>query len=1178
MHESPVRVSPIVHSQGNKNLTIPVKIHRGNEDIKVSALVDSGAEGEFIHHKVIEKYQIPARRLAKPIKIQNVDGSPNKAGNITHDATCTVDIDGQQSRERFLVTDTGKTDAILGLPWLQRQNPTIDWQKGTVQLSDDPSIQALRIAAKTSTSAELAQQSRTEKDATPIEDRIPVEFHEFLPLFNGEIASQFPPKRDCDHKIEFKRGFAPKKARIYPMTLEEDKALKAFIQENLAKGFIQPSKSPQASACFFVGKKDGSKRLCQDYRYVNEWTVKNSYPLPLSIDAPDSLKGARFFTIFDIQSGYNNIQIALKDRWKAAFVTKYGLFEPTVMFFGLCNSPATFQAFMDDIFREEIAKGEVIIYMDDMLIPGRTKEELRERTNAILRKLRDNHLCLKATKCKFEQTEVEYLGMIISHDRIAMDPTKLSGIRDWPTPTRVKHVQQFLGFANFYRRFIPGYANITKPLDRLKVKNKAWDWTSECQEAFTRLKAEFQKRHTLLIPDKRKPFVLETDASKVASGAILLQHDDNGELKPCGFLSKAFNPTEQRYEIYDRELLAIIRGLQAFRHYLEGSPHIVLIRCDHKNLTFFRHAQRLRPRQFRWHLELSMYNIKITHTPGKKMAMADALSRWSSYGEGEEDPKMVLLPDSMFEESLETDNIATVEINALSDPDTEESDKSQDEDEPLIDLDVIKEQLRTLTLNDPDCQFIKQAIAKQSLPPFKTALSDWEERDGMLFHKNRIYVPANLELKREIVKVHHVPRIMGHPGARKTFVLTRRTFWWPGMSYFVNEYVRGCAYCQQAKANTHPNVPPLIPIDADPRATPFSTITMDFITGLPESQGHDALLVIVDHDCTKGIILAPCKTTIGAIGTARLIFEHVVRRFGLPKRIISDRGPQFASRTFKALFAKVGVKTSLSTAYHPQTDGQTERANQEIETYLRIYCSRQPEKWADHLTEIEFCHNNREQSAIKESPFYVMMGYHPTTWPDDRDRDDHIPSVSERITALSDIRSEASAALELARNQMAERSRAHYQAFEVDELVWLDSRNIATLDSPKFKQKRLGPFRVAKRHGKINYELELPDDWSIHPVFHASLLSKAHTTQAHGESHSKPPPETIDNEEEWEVEAILNKRRRSGKDEYLVAWKGYPDTENEWVQEEDLEHAQDVLSEYKRKHPTSRKKKRRTRS
>lgn len=239
---------------------------------------------------------------------------------------------------------------------------------------------------------------------------------------------------------------------------------------------------------------------------------------------------------------------------------------------------------------------------------------------------------------------------------------------------------------------------------------------------------------------------------------------------------------------------------------------------------------------------------------------------------------MVLLPDSLFP------NDPPIAIEALDVPeDADRDDIPEDlEEGDLINLDDLRAQLRLATEADPDCALIREAFRNSGIPPFKTALSEWEDRDGILYFKKRIFLPGDLNLKQRIVKAHHFPRLMGHPGARKTLVLVKRLFWWPGMSHFVSEYVRGCAFCQQSKVNTHPTIPPTIPIEADKKANPFSTITMDFITGLPQSKGYDALLVIVDYDCSKGIILIPCTTTIGAVGTAKLIFEHVVRRFGLP--------------------------------------------------------------------------------------------------------------------------------------------------------------------------------------------------------------------------------------------------------------------------------------------------------
>lgn len=266
----------------------------------------------------------------------------------------------------------------------------------------------------------------------------------------------------------------------------------------------------------------------------------------------------KYFTKLDVRWGYNNIQIKEGDQWKAAFKTNRGLFEPTVMFFGLCNSPATFQSFMDRIFKFEILGNMIIIYMDDILIFAATKEELRHKTRHVLKKLRKNDLYLKPEKCAFKKQIIKYLGLIIKPDHIAMDPIKLAGIAKWPTPIKVKDIQKFLGFANFYKRFINHYTDIAQPLDNLKAGKLSWNWTPKCQKAFDTLKTAFTWKPILLMPDKTKLFFLETDASKVASGAVLQHFDGNGNLKLCGFISKAFDPTQQRYQIYDRELLGII--------------------------------------------------------------------------------------------------------------------------------------------------------------------------------------------------------------------------------------------------------------------------------------------------------------------------------------------------------------------------------------------------------------------------------------------------------------------------------------------------------------------------------------------------------------------------------------------------------------------------------------------
>lgn len=248
---------------------------------------------------------------------------------------------------------------------------------------------------------------------------------------------------------------------------------------------------------------------------------------------------------------------------------------------------------INDLFRDMLDEGWLVIYMDDMLVFSKDKDTHRERVRRILQRLRDNDLFLKAEKCVFDTQEVEFLGLIVKPGELHMDPVKLDGIRNWPQPTTVKQVRSFLGFGNFYRKFIRHYVELARPLHDLTKKNTPWNWTPACQQAFDGLKAKFTSAPVLRIPDPTKPFVLETDASKFATRAVLRQQDMNGDWHPCGFLLQSFSPAEKNYQIYDKELLGIINGLKAWRHYFEGSLHKLVICTDHQNLTYYRLPQQL---------------------------------------------------------------------------------------------------------------------------------------------------------------------------------------------------------------------------------------------------------------------------------------------------------------------------------------------------------------------------------------------------------------------------------------------------------------------------------------------------------------------------------------------------------------------------------------------------------
>lgn len=329
-------------------------------------------------------------------------------------------------------------------------------------------------------------------------------------------------------------------------------------------------------------------------------TVKNKYPLPRISDLLSRIGKSKYFSTLDVRWGYMNILIKPKDQWKAAFKTKYGLYEPNVMLFGLCNSPATFQAFMDDIYRELVATSKLLIYMDDLFVHTETEKEHWDILRQVLQIAQKHDLYFKLKKTKINQSTVPYLGVMVSEGQIAMDQSKVKAIMEWPYPTKVKEVQQFVGFCNYYHGYIKDFSRIAKPLYALTQKGIQWLWTNKEQEAWDNLKAAFHKADFLGIPDPEKPYQLEPNGSGFATGGVLMQKNSKDKWHPIAFLSKGMVPAERNYDIYDRELLALIRCLEEWRYLLLGCSYPIEVFSDHQNLTWFKHPQNLNRRQARW--------------------------------------------------------------------------------------------------------------------------------------------------------------------------------------------------------------------------------------------------------------------------------------------------------------------------------------------------------------------------------------------------------------------------------------------------------------------------------------------------------------------------------------------------------------------------------------------------
>jgi hypothetical protein len=392
-----------------------------------------------------------------------------------------------------------------------------------------------------------------------------------------------------------------------------------------------------------------------------------------------------------------------------------------------------------------------------------------------------------------------------------------------------------------------------------------------------------------------------------------------------------------------------------------------------------------------------------------------------------------------------------------------------------------------------------------------------------------------------------------------------RLYWWPRMRIDITEYVKGCADCQRHKVNTRPTKAPLQPIYPKSETTPFETVALDFIVKLPVSQGFDSILTITDQGCTKAAIFIPCNEDITAEETAALYIKHVFAHFGLPTKVISDRDPRFMSKFIQAACKVTGVKHAPSTAYHPRTDGQSERSNQWLETAIRFITDQKQKNWAPYLPIAQFAHNNWPSDTTRKSPFFLLMRFNPRA--DWIHATSPIPKVTLRLEQLKEARIQARDAMIKAQQSWVK--HCDTPKYKEGDLVWLEGKNLCVNQpTAKLAPRRHGPFKVTQVMSAVNYRLELPTQWSIHPVFHIDLLTPYKETIMHGPNFTRPAPELIDGEEEYSVEKILDSRHfgRRRRLQYLVKWEGYPDTENMWVNKDDV-FADDKVREFKASNP-----------
>jgi hypothetical protein len=599
-------------------------------------------------------------------------------------------------------------------------------------------------------------------------------------------------------------------------------------------------------------------------------------------DLLDALSHARIYTKIDLRHAYHLVCISTGDEWKTSFRTCYGSYEWLVMPFGLTNALAAFQRFVNTVFAD-LLDVYVIVYLDDILIYSVNKASHKEHVREVLHRLRKHGLYVKPEKCEFHTKSTEYLGYLLSPSGLTMSPDKVQTIQDWPEPRKVKDIQSFLGFTNFYRCFIDNYSDIVTPLTRLTCKGAPWSFSKACRSAFRMLKDAFTSTPILTHWSPDAPMILETDASDYAIAGILSLRCSNEEIRPVAYFSRTLSAPELNYDTHDKELLAIHESFRTWRHYLEGSAALVDVVTDHKNLEYFVTTKLLTRRQARWSEFLSQFNMIVHFRPEKLGAKPDALTRrWDIYPkEGDKDYARInphnfrpVFTQEQLSASLRATYLAALVLRAST----------------LFDIENLHNDILSALPSDP--------LAAIHLSTSESPDSRWSiDTDGFLRLDGHIYVPDSNDLQLRVLQYKHDHPLSGHFGQNCTLELIRCEYTWPGLRTFVKDYVSSCTSCACAKGPRHKPYGLLkqLPIPEKPG----NSILMDFIEQLPASSGFTSIHVVIDH-LSKQCIFIPIHNTITSPELTKLFLLHVFSKHRVPSHITSDRGSEFVSHFFRS--------------------------------------------------------------------------------------------------------------------------------------------------------------------------------------------------------------------------------------------------------------------------------------
>lgn len=906
-----------------KSLVLEVEI----QGVQLTFLVDSGSSSCFLDQRFVDRF---TGRTTTPsiVHVQVAGGRVLECKEQFIGLTWTAQ--GYTFCDDFRVLELQSYDGIVGLDWLAKHSPMVThWAQGWIAFPIGNDWGVLHGKGHLGITHALVDLHLIQNEG----GKSTVEYSPEISALLAEFASVFaepeglPPTRQYDHHIPLIPGARPVSMRPYRVAPELKTEIERQVKELLRQGVITHSSSPFASHVLLVKKIDKAMgqdpsipplwRLVIDYRHLNALTVKGKYPLPVIDELLDELSGATWFSKLDLRAGYHQIRLAPGEEPKTAFQTHSGHYEFKVMAFGLSGAPATFQHAMNASL-EPVLRKFALVFFDDILIYSPDFESHVQHVRTVLEILKRDQWQAKMSKCEFAQRRIAYLGHVISADGVSTDQSKIEAIRTWSVPTTLKELRGFLSLSGYYRKFIKRYAIISQPLTALLKKGTLFVWTEAAEIAFQTLKTALMTAPVLALPDYTVQFVVETDACDSGIGAVLSQKGH-----PLAFVSRALGPRNKGLSVYEKEYLAILLAVQQWRSYLQLGEFV--IRTDHKSLVHLTDQRLHTDWQQKVLTKMMGLQFRVVYKKGILNGAADALSRRPHV-------------DSELYNVSQVQPVWLDQVVASYANDTSALEKIQ-----------------------------KLAVDPASVPRYTLST-------GVLRYDNRILVGRDSATQRQIIAAFHDSPIGGHSGFPVTYRRLASLFKWTGMKMAVKEFVQSCRVCQQAKPER--NLPPGLLQPLPIPSGPWDMATMDFIDGLPQSKQFNCILVVVDK-LSKYAHFIPLAHAYTASKVAELFVDTIYRLHGMPKILVSDRDPVFTSKFWRCVFQATGTQLRMSTAYHPETDGQTERVNQSIECFMRCFISSHPKKWSQWLGLCEFWYNTNWHSSLGKSPFEVIYGRQP---------------------------------------------------------------------------------------------------------------------------------------------------------------------------------------------------------